>query len=275
MAKPAPDVFLYTDFRRFLADWHTAMKVNDAKFSHRYINERVGSSSAGWFADLLKGRINLTGRFLVSLIRVIGLKGKAAAYFEAMVAYGQSGSAEERNKHLETLLSSQELRMSTIGRDQFEFYGRWYHAALRELLCIHDFDGTSFDDLGKRLVPPITARQAKKSLELLAKLDLVRKDAQGRYRPTETLLKKDQAFRALNLHRYLGAFAEMAMEALLRFDKSQRDISCLTVALSEEGFAEARAELAEVRRKLLERAAKEKNPSKVFQCNLQMFPLSQ
>ena len=96
MAKPTPDIFLYTDYRKFLTDWQAGLKARDAKFSHRYVNDKVGASSAGWFSDLLKGRINLTGRFLTALTRLIGLKGKAMQYFEAMVDYAQAGSTEER-----------------------------------------------------------------------------------------------------------------------------------------------------------------------------------
>jgi uncharacterized protein (TIGR02147 family) len=274
MEKSVPEVFHYTDFRAFLADAAAALKAWDSRISHRFINRKVGATSAGWFADVVKGRISLTGRFMVGLVRFLNLKPRQSQYFEALVNYAQAGSPEERARHLETMMSLQELRMDTVGRDQFEFYGHWCHAAIRELLCFHDFDG-SFEELGRRLRPPLNARQARKSLELLAKLDLIHKDAQGRWRPSATLLKKDPAFKSLNLHRYLGAFADMAKDALIRFPKEERDISCLTLSLSEEGFAEAKAELADLRKRLLERAAKEKRPTKVFQCNLQFFPLSQ
>lgn len=273
MGAAHPDIFQYADFRAFLGDWFAARKAKDPKLSHRFIHRAVGATSAGWFADVLAGRISLTDRFLPALTQLMGLKGAPARYFEALVRCAQAGSLEERERHLDSLVSLQGPRMDTVSREQFEFYGRWHHAALRELLCVIPFKG-AYDELGARLVPPLPGRQAKASLELMQRLDLVAKDAQGMLKPKQTLLRKDPAFKALNIHRYLGAFMRLGIEALTRFPKEERDVSCLTLALSEEAIAEAKQELDALRKRLLEKAAKETRPTKVVQCNLQFFPLS-
>ena len=190
MAPVQPDIYRYADFRAFLGDWFEARKANEAKLSHRFIHRAVGATSAGWFADILSGRISLTDRYLPGMLKLIGLKGGSARYFEALVRCAQSGSLEERERHLDSLVSLQGPRMDTVTREQFEFYGRWHHAALRELLCVPPFKG-SFEELGARLIPPVPGRQAKLSLELMQRLDLIAKDAQGHLKPKQTLLRKD------------------------------------------------------------------------------------
>ena len=67
---------------------------------------------------------------------------------------------------------------------------------------------------------------------------------------------------------------DLAKQSLERFSEKERDISCVTLALSEEALAEAGEELKALRRRLLERSAKDKRASRVYQLNLQLFPLS-
>ena len=43
----------------YLKDRYEAMKARDAKFSHRYINGKVGAKSSGWISDILAGRQHL------------------------------------------------------------------------------------------------------------------------------------------------------------------------------------------------------------------------
>ena len=142
---PTPDlnIFTYKDFRLFLGDYHRARKALDGKFSHRLIKEKMGVSSAGWFADVVKGRINLTTSNVVKLGRLLGLKPTQADYFEAMVNYGQAMSLDEKNHHFHKMISFQEVKADLVGMDRIEFYSKWFHSALRELLLFHRFHGTS------------------------------------------------------------------------------------------------------------------------------------
>lgn len=48
-----PDIFNYTDYRKYLADLYRAMKAGDPKFSHRYFSMKVGYQSSGFFSEVL------------------------------------------------------------------------------------------------------------------------------------------------------------------------------------------------------------------------------
>lgn len=269
---PLPDIFQYTDYKQFLADYYRERKSQDGKFSHRFIHEKVQASSSGWFSDILAGRIALSPGHMVRLLKLLELKGKEGDYFEAMVGYHQSGSNEERNRWMRRILSFKDVKVDVVGADKFEFYGHWHYTAVREALFACDFSG---DDaaLAQRFDPPLKKEQVKKAIRLLLSLEMIRKDAQGRYLPCSPTIKKDSAFKSLHAANFLKATMELAIQALDTVEKDKRDMSALTLALTEEGFAEAREEIKALRKKLLAIAEREKKPEKVFQVNFQMFPL--
>ena len=267
-----PDIFQYSDFRLFLADHYRARKAGDAKFSHRFIQEKVQASSAGWFSDICAGRIVLSQGHAVRLLKLLGLKPVQEDYFEAMVGFAQAGSMEEKNRWMRRTLSFKELKAEVVGAEKFEFYSHWYYSAIREALFVVDFKG-DYQALGQMFLPPLKKEQVKSAISLLLSLEMARKDAQGCIRPSTSTIKKDSAFKSLHVANFLKVNMELAIQALDTIDKDARDMSALTLALSAESFAEARAEVKALRKKLLAIAERETRPGKVFQCNFQMFPL--
>lgn len=275
MTKPSTRVFAYSDYRQFLKEFHEEAKRLDRNFSHRFIASKVGASSAGWFSDILKGRINLTGSLLAKLVHVLGLKESESDYFEALVQYNQAGSIEEKNRHFRRMMAFKEMRADVVGADRFEFYSKWYYTAIRELLFFHEVREGEYDVLAKKLEPPIKPAQAKEAVALLQRLDFITKDAQGRLRPTSTTLKKDSSFKSLFAANFLRTNMELAMEALEKFQKEQRHISAMTLSYSPAAFDQATAEIETLRRKLLALMEGDPSPEKVFQLNIQFFPVTQ
>lgn len=271
---PLPSIFAYTDFRLFLSDHYQARKSSDRKFSHRFISEKVRAGSSGWFADIIKGRLNLAGAQLLPLAKLLQLKANELDYFEAMVAYGQAASLDERTRHFQKMLSFKEVRADMVGIDRLEFYGKWYHSALRELLFFYAFRG-DYAALARKLSPPIRQAEARESVSLLERMGFVEPNGIGGFKAKEATLKKDPSFPSVVMANYLKANMEMAIESLDRYSKDERDISALTISLSEEAFAKVRDEIRALRKRILAMTEVDVAPSKVFQCNIQFFPVSQ
>ena len=72
----------------------------------------------------------------------------------------------------------------------------------------------------------------------------------------------------------MRANLKMSLSALERFEKDQRDISAVTMCLSEEGLRKASEEISQLRKKLLSLSESDTNRNKVFQCNIQLYPLT-
>ena len=272
---PASDVniFSFTDFRKYLGEYYQARKQADRKFSHRFIREKVGAASAGWFADVVKGRINIPGASIIKLAKLLQLRNTETDYFESMVFFGQAGSLEERNRHFRKMLAFKEVRADMVGMDRLEFYSKWYHGAIRELLFFFPFRG-DYAELARKLSPPIRQAEARESVALLERLGMIEANEGGGFRSKEAVLKKDPAFPSVVMANFLKANMELAIEALERYPKQERDISALTISLSEEAFAHVKEDIRALRKKMLARTEVDVSPSKVYQCNFQFFPLS-
>jgi uncharacterized protein (TIGR02147 family) len=273
MEAAAVSVFAYADYRVFLKDYYERARRIDRRFSHRYISSKMGFASASWFNDLLKGRTNLAGTHLVKLAGLLKLKDTEADYLETLIQYNQANSIEEKNRYYKKLASFKEVNVDIVGREKFEFYSKWYHSAIRELLFFIEFRG-DFESLAKKLNPALKTSQAKEAISLLEKLGFIRKDAQGAFRPASAMLKKDASFKSLYAANYLKANMELGMQALEGFQKEERHISAITLSFSKPGFDKAISEIESLRKRLMVLMKEDTRPDKVFQFNVQFFPVT-
>ncbi len=236
--------------------------------------EKVGATSPSWFNDLVKERINLSGTLMFPLIKLLKLKIKEADYFENLVKYDHAASLEEKNRYMARIMSFKELKMDVLGKEKFEYFGKWYYAVIRELLFFYDFKG-DYALLAKKLTPNIRKEEAKSAIELLLTLGIIKKQAGGIYRPTSEILIKDSNIRYLHMANFMRAHIELGVEAFDRFPKEKRDLSAMTISISPEVLPKIKEELTALRRKILDLVDEDKSPSMVYQCNVQLFPTTQ
>jgi uncharacterized protein (TIGR02147 family) len=268
-----PNIFEYSEYRRFLEDYYRSRKAADPKFSQRYIASQVKASSTGWFADIVKGRVNLSGSHMVPLIRVLKLADPEAEYFETLVRVDQAGSVDEKNLNYRRLLSLKGVKPELVGKERFEFYSHWYHGAIRELLFFFDFRG-DYGALARKLQPPISIPEAKRSIRLLESLGFIHREASGRFRPKDATLKKDPAFKALHFANLMKSNMILGIESLDTFSREERDISGVTLSLSKDAFLKAKEEIRALRERLLALTEFDEKPDQVFQFNFHVFPVT-
>jgi uncharacterized protein (TIGR02147 family) len=271
--KTVVNVFDYVNYRLFLGDYYRDRKSREPKFSHRFITAQVHASSAGWFADIVNGRTNLSGNHLVRLIKLFELNESEGEYFETLVRLDQAGSTEEKTRHYRELLAIKGVKPELVGADRFEFYNDWYHSVIRELLFFNDFTG-DHAVLAKKLRPPISAAEARKSIRLLESLGFIKKGPGGSYKSVSATLKKDPAFKSLHLDHFLKANISLGAESLDSVPKEERDISTMTISLSGPAFEKAKEEIRALRNRLLALTETDDHPDRVYQCNFHMFPVS-
>jgi uncharacterized protein (TIGR02147 family) len=273
MENSSPSIYNYTDYRLFLRDFYNYRKILDKKFSHRFIAVHVGASSSGWFSDVINGRINLTRTYQISLCKLLHLRQRESDFFEALVDYAQAGSLDEKNRYMQKIISFKEVNPSLIGQKHFEFYSKWYITAIRELLMFYDFKD-DYKSLGKMLNPPVRPAEALQAIEILLSFGFIEKDSKGFLRPVTKTITKDTAFRSVHWGNFVTSMMKLAIESVDRHDADIRDISAVTINLSQENFHLAKAHIEELRRRLLALAEQDNSDNTVYQCNIQLFPLS-
>jgi uncharacterized protein (TIGR02147 family) len=269
-----PDLFAYDDYRRYLRDYYTERKAREPKFSHRFITRKLGYGSSGAFADILSARKNLSAGSALRLARALGMSKAEEEFFLHLVGFNQAGNLEEKNLYYAKILSMARVNLDVIAPEKYEYFSTWYYAAVRELLYYHPCKD-DFKTLGRMLNPPIPAGQAQKAVELLERLGMVARDAEGYYRQTAKLISTSELGRSLHVDNFQMATMQLAMEALDRHPRERRDLSTLTVTLSEKSLEQVKAALKAVRQCILGLAEKDEKVDRVYQLNIQLFPLAE
>lgn len=267
------NVFDFTDYRAFLKAYFQERKKNDRKFSHRWLARQLDLSTSNLLWLVIQSRRNLTAELCHRLSEVFKLSRRESEYFESMVNFMQAKTNREKNLYFSRMaLLRKKLKIDRIEERQYEYYTNWYNPVIRELVTNPAFNGDP-ETLCKVLQPSITPSQAKRSIELLLRLGMIKKQV-GRYVQISPLLSTGPEVNSLaivNFHRAMGG---LATEALDRFSKNERNITSSTLYITGEVYKQMVKKIEDLRRELLAMADSVKQGERVYQANFQLFPVS-
>jgi uncharacterized protein (TIGR02147 family) len=266
-------IFDYLDYRLFLRDWYQQKKAENDAISYQWITQRAGLKSKSVVAAVIGGSRHLSAESVFKIATVIGLEGKALAYFQDLVALAKASTRAEQEHHLQRLMHYNQRSQATLLRkSHYEFYARWYHNTILQLITSVDFN-EDYEWLGSLLQPPVSARTARASVKLLLRLTLVRKE-QGRYVLTQQAMTTGDEVRSVAVRAFHRQALERAAEAIDTISSEQREISCVLGVLSEEGFAEAKKEIQQFRQRMAQLMRADNQSGRVHHFQFQLFPTS-
>ncbi len=266
-------VWFYSDWRVYLQDWLADRRERGVPASNRYIAQKMGINSASWLTSISQGKKGLSRQSANKLSSVIGHSPDEARFFETMVSCDQATGIDERNNyHRELGRMRQARQVQLLADTQFEYYGQWYHSVIRALIGAFGFDG-NIEKLAANCLPPISTAQAKSSVALLEKLGLVQKKETGEWILPSTAVKSGAGNKDA-VENFQREAMRLAQEALDRFSPMERDISTLTIGVSDETAGKIRELISNTRRRIVELANADETASRVWQINFQVFPFS-
>jgi uncharacterized protein (TIGR02147 family) len=265
-------VFDHIDYRAFLAAWYKDAKAASRAVSYRSIATKVGYASPGFFTQILQGKTNISLSTAEGFAELTGLKGRSREYFLNMVDWNQAKDDKSRQKSLAKLEKFREFKIHDLKHDQERFLETWHHAAIREIIGIKPFQG-DYTALANSLDPPITSQEAKDSIELLLALGLAARTSRGVER-RDAALSAGHAIDSATTNGFFRELHALGLRALDHFPKSDRNLSWVTLSVSESARAEILDELRTFRRKALEIASRDSRPGRVHQLTMMLHPLS-
>jgi uncharacterized protein (TIGR02147 family) len=268
------DIYEYIDYRKLLNDLYHERRAENPHFSYRYIAQKVGFSSAGFFANIIQGKRNISPEIIFGFARAFKFKKPETEYFELLVHFDQAKNHEQKNYYFEKILSSKKSKLKITERQQYEFYSKWYYTAVREILDIYKFNGEDYAALAKRVSPPITTVQAKKAIELLLKMGFIKKNSEGYFEQVDPFISTGYEAQSVSITNFLMSTIDLAREAIDRYPRDKRSISAVSFSISENGYKAIDERLKTFRREILEIARADKNKDRIYHVNFQIFPLS-
>ena len=271
-------VFDFSDYREYLSHYFECAKALNRRYSLRSFSDKLGFSSKDFISRIMKGEKGLTPTSIAKIVSGLQFDENEAAYFEAMVLFCQATNEDERKnykKRMDEITATYRFtqQMLLTRAYQYEVYSHWYYSAIRSLIGMLGFDG-DYDALGARLMPPISGEQARQAVDLLERVGLIKKDAKGNWvlnNPAISTGDKviQQAF--INYHK---EFINLAKESISTIPGTERNLSSVTLGISEASYKKIVKCINEFRKKISMIANEDEDGGRVFQMNIQIFPLS-
>jgi len=207
-------------------------------------------------------------------IKALSLQSSEAEYFRNLVGMNQAKTPIEKERYAEKLLQSKGYQeIQPLRQEQYFLYKFWYIPPIRELVSHVDFK-ESAKWIASKMLPKISEKEARLAIRVLKRLHLIHRKNNGRLEPTEEFVSGgDEVFFnfAARFHREM---IQKARESIDLIPRNDRDISSITMSLTESQFKHIKDKIQKFRKEALAQSKKSEENQRVYQLNFQLFPLT-
>jgi uncharacterized protein (TIGR02147 family) len=272
------NVFDYSDFRQYLSDYYEEKKMDNPGFSYQTIANKAGLKSKGFIYNIINGRKILSKSNCFKLSQALGLNQYEAEYFENCVAFSQTDNHLERKNILEKMNNIKNIgklpsEAQLLRKEQYELVSNWYHVMVRSIIGMYGFKG-DFRQLAKMINPSISPTQAKHSVQLLEKLGLINKEEDGNYTISEAGITTGKDVMNIAFQNFHLSCTDLAKRAISVFPVNKRNVTGLTLGISEKTYQQICNEIQIFQTKIMEIADRDEDANRVYQLNFHFFPTS-
>lgn len=266
-------IFEYLDYRKFISDFFVDKRERTSFFSFRYAQTKVGMDASN-LSKVVQSKRHISEESIENFITLMELDLRESEYFRLLVQFGKCRAQKKSREIFERLMGFSQVEAHQVSYDKYEFYQKWYYSAVLALLFYYPVKKGEWHTISTQLRPPISDRQALESIRLLLKLNFITEDENGYYQHTNSIITSGEQWESIELESFQKQMVDLALQAFETTPVSERNISTLTVTLSEESYQKIRGITAEYRKEVLKAVSESDTTDQVYQINLQMFPLS-
>jgi uncharacterized protein (TIGR02147 family) len=142
---------------------------------------------------------------------------------------------------------------------------------IRALLDVIEFTG-DYAALGRKLNPSISPKQARESIKLLEKLQLIIKNDKGVYKPTEKSVTSGQVIQNELIKEYQFKSLDLAKTIILKNASKPQNIYNNVISVSSDGYKKIESHLQKFKSEIRSIVHKDnKSAEFVCQLNIQLF----
>jgi uncharacterized protein (TIGR02147 family) len=268
-----PEVYDYTDYRKFLQDCYREENQRNSGFSYRYIADNVGFKSPGHFTKILQRKANISVTLALKFAEFLRLSKKRTLYFQYLVLFNQAKNQKDKKDYFKRMQSFAESKIKIVDSAQYEFYDKWYYTVIREVIAFFPVSD-NFKALAAMVVPAITPSEAKGAVKLLEKLGLIEKNEAGHYKQVNALIKSNREVKSVAVNNLIQNMLKLAGDSIDRFPKDERLLSSTTMTVSDKTFQKMCEEIRAFRDRMMNLAREDDTPERSYQFNFQVFPVS-
>jgi len=272
----SPNLFDYFDYREYLHDYYQFHKRKNSAYSYRLFARKAKLGSPNYLKLVVDGKRRITDRTLYQFARGLGLSRDEEKYFRELVMYQEVSDPDSKELHLRSLLKYQEKQRTPtpLKADKIKFMLDWHHAVIRELVSNKDFK----EDpawIAKRLGNKITEAQAKESLDLLVRLQILQRTASNKLEQREPLLTSSDEIPSHVIRSLHRTYLRKAINSIFAVQMERRELSGLVLSIPHSRLKELKEEIKEFRKKLNRKYGLDRDGDDVFFVGLYLFPVTQ
>ena len=262
-------IFEYLDYREFLRDYYQSKKAANPAFSLRAFSDKIGFKAKDFISRVMQGDKNLSTQSIQKIVTGLKFGKREASFFEDLVWFNQAETMDEKNSWFQKMQNELKIVRFTEGQHQLAFYqyqvySHWRHLVVRSLIGMYGFHG-DFTSLAKSVHPTITIEEAKESVELLEKCNLVKKNEDGSYELVNKDITTGDRTSKIALRGFHQHCLALGAESIDRDPPTMRNISGLTLGISQAGYEKIVERMSAFRKEIAQIANEDKDADKVHQ----------
>ena len=235
----------------------------------------LGFSPSNIIQHFVKGRRPLTEKSADRTILSLKMKGLERRYFLKLVEYENAKNGVEAEASFRDLLIIKEkIIPKQIDKDLLSYYSVWQNIVISEMIQIGNFDD-DYHAMTKFLAFDFHPEKLKNSLDLLKRLGIIYFDANKKLwkRTKKNLSTGHEATGHAVAHFHQSAL-DNAKKSISVIARDQRDFSSSTLCLTQDQFQKIKMMIHQFQSQALSEEDFSKNPDKVYQLNIQFFPVT-
>lgn len=268
------NIYEYDNYRTYLKNLYQSLKEQKSHFSFRYFSRMAGFRSPNFLKLVMEGKRNLTAQSIDKFAFALKLNKEETSFFRNLVLLNQASTVEEKKFYAEQLIRTRLYRkIYPLKQAQYDYYTNWYYIPIRELVGVEGFKEDP-NWIARKLAPPITATDAEKALKKLEQLGLIKRNEEGKLVQTERFVSTGDEVASASVSQWHKEMIQKGAEAIDRFPAMERDISSVTLGLSEQSAGQVKELIQRFRKELMTISKQDQKAEGVYQINFQLFPLT-
>ncbi len=267
------NIFKFEDYRELLLALIAQRKKDKKVFSYRWFSQRAGLTAPNFLHLVVRKKRHLSAETIEKVIDIFQLSLAEGDFFRNLTHFNKAKTLSEREHFAHQLIKLKKFKNEfPLSQDQFEYYSKWYHIPIRELLSLK-VPPTSEEEISENLIPYVSKPDVQNALAKLEALKLISKKAKTWTLAQESVAtgNKFSSFGVVQFHKQMMG---LAVESLDRFGPDEREVSAVTVGLSQESFNRIQKMVEDFRSQIMSIAEDDKLKERIYQINFQVFPLS-
>lgn len=108
----------------------------------------------------------------------------------------------------------------------------------------------------------------------MLQLGILQRNEQGKLEPTNAVISSEYEMKSFILRNFHAEILGLAKDALERFESKEREISSLTLGVSQKCYERIKERIRTFKQEILNMVIEDTTDSEIVcQCNFQLFPL--